>query len=328
MPLPWDASVRRLALGAAILGSVAGISLKDLDEHGCLEFRGYHSSDWEQRWLQDVDTLQKGACEAMKQDADLGRGWVQQAALAHELRFLPSNSTIWSYMEYSNTCHRSLPLFVPVEPLVGLLRHPFGHPHCYTPEFMEYNIENRSHLLAMPMSAPLSAKIFPGKKYLLDLGCGGSYGSSLAWFVDKYHMRGLDFDEVWGWEAAQVDATAFWASVPPDVMPKLHFYNAYVSDDFKSPANPVNIISSIVQPGDMVVVKLDIDTEWLEQAIMGALMERHLLSVLAELYFEQHFSGTDEMNPYFGYDLKTTLKDTMHNFVSLRRRGIRIHYWP
>lgn len=42
----------------------------------CLQ--GYHSSDWEQRWLQDVDTLQKGACEAMKQDADLGRGWVQQ----------------------------------------------------------------------------------------------------------------------------------------------------------------------------------------------------------------------------------------------------------
>lgn len=42
-----------------------------------------------------------------------------QAALAHELRFLPSNSTIWSYMEYSNTCHRSLPLFVPVEPLVS-----------------------------------------------------------------------------------------------------------------------------------------------------------------------------------------------------------------
>lgn len=35
----------------------------------------------------------------------------------------------------------------------------------------------------------------------------------------------------------------------------------------------------------------DIDTEWLEQSIMGALMERHLLSVLAELYFEQHFSG-------------------------------------
>ncbi len=54
--------------------------------------------------------------------------------------------------------------------------------------------------------------------------------ASLLPVAEKYHMRGLDFDEVWGWEAAQVDATAFWASVPPDVMPKLHFYNAYVSE--------------------------------------------------------------------------------------------------
>ena len=68
---------------------------------------------------------------------------------------------------------------------VGLLRHPFSHPDCVTPEFQDYNIENRSHLLAMPMSAPLSAKIFPGKKYMLDLGCGASYASSLAWFVGQ-----------------------------------------------------------------------------------------------------------------------------------------------
>ena len=43
-----------------------------------------------------------------------------QAPLAHELGFLPrGNSTIWSYMEFCNTCRRSMPLFVPVEPLVS-----------------------------------------------------------------------------------------------------------------------------------------------------------------------------------------------------------------
>ena len=68
---------------------------------------------------------------------------------------------------------------------VGLLRHPFGHPDCFTPEFQDYDIENRSHLLVMPMPAPLSAKIFPGKKYLLDMGCGSSYDSSLAFFVGE-----------------------------------------------------------------------------------------------------------------------------------------------
>ena len=54
--------------------------------------------------------------------------------------------------------------------------------------------------------------------------------ASLLPVAGKYHMRGLDFDEVWGWEAAGADAEAFWASVPPDVMPKLHFYNTYVSE--------------------------------------------------------------------------------------------------
>ena len=54
--------------------------------------------------------------------------------------------------------------------------------------------------------------------------------ASLLPGADKYHLRGLDFDEAWGWEAAGVDAEAFWASVPPDVTPKLHFYNTYVSE--------------------------------------------------------------------------------------------------
>ena len=73
---------------------------------------------------------------------------------------------------------------------VGLLRHPFGHPDCFTPDFQDYNIEDRSHLLAMPMSAPLSAKIFPGKRYLLDLGCGNDYDSSLAWFIGEFMSLG------------------------------------------------------------------------------------------------------------------------------------------
>ena len=33
---------------------------------------------------------------------------------------------------------------------------------------------------------------------------------------------------------------------------------------------------------------------------MGALMERHLLSVLAELYFEQHFSGEELLGMFLG----------------------------
>ena len=60
--------------------------------------------------------------------------------------------------------------------------------------------------------------------------------------ADAYHQRGFDFDEIWAWELSGVDPTTFWASVPDHIVPKLHFYNSGVDADFKSPANPVNII--------------------------------------------------------------------------------------
>ena len=83
--------------------------------------QGYHSSTWEQRWLANIDDLQKDACSAMKQDAELGRHWVEQAHLAHEVNHLP-NSSLWSYFEYANACHDGQHLYIPIEPLVSSLK--------------------------------------------------------------------------------------------------------------------------------------------------------------------------------------------------------------
>ena len=73
-----------------------------------------------------------------------------------------------------------------------------------------------------------------------------SHTSTKLWIrpavADTYHQRGFDFDEIWAWEVGTVDPTPFWASIPDHIVPKLHFYNAGVDADFKSPANPVNII--------------------------------------------------------------------------------------
>ena len=85
---------------------------------------------------------------------------------------------------------------------------------------------------------------------------------------------------------------------------------------------------ALVQSQDCTQCLQDIDTEWLEQAIMAALEEHGLLGHIAELMFEQHFSGTKEMDRYFGSDIGTDLPKVLDNFVSLRRRGVRLHYWP
>eukprot|EP00891_Asterochloris_glomerata_P001200 jgi/Astpho2/1200/fgenesh1_pg.00022_%23_10_t len=173
-----------ILLGMAMLtGEVVAIPLQDLEQSGCLEFREYHSSAWEQRWLADVDNLQKDACNAMKQDAELGKHWVEQAHLAHESNYLPNNS-LWSYFEYANACHEGQHLFIPIEPLVGLLRHPFGHPDCFIEDYSDLHIENRSYVLPMPLSSQLSSRIYPGKRYLIEAGCSNVYNGSLEWFVE------------------------------------------------------------------------------------------------------------------------------------------------
>ena len=69
-------------------------------------------------WLANVYNLQKDACNAMKQDAELGKHWVEQAHLAHECNHLPNNS-LESYFEYANACHEGQHLFIPIEPLVS-----------------------------------------------------------------------------------------------------------------------------------------------------------------------------------------------------------------
>ena len=89
-----------------------------------------------------------------------------------------------------------------------------------------------------------------------------------------------------------------------------------------------SVLPATVQSQDHITCLQDIDAEWLEQAIMSALQEHGLLGHIAELMFEQHFSGTKEMDRHFGSNLATNLPKVLDNFVSLRRRGVRLHYWP
>jgi len=50
---------------------------------------------------------------------------------------------------------------------------------------------------------------------------------------------------------------------------RIHFYNMPVTENFTQATHPLNIIRSIYQPGDLIVLKLDIDNRDLEMAIMS-----------------------------------------------------------
>ena len=94
---------------------------------------------------------------------------------------------------------------------VGLLRHPFSHPDCFSEGFSDLNIENRSYVLPMPLSSQLSSRIYPGKRYLIEAGCSDFYSGSLEWFVGEAWLRYMSSTMVSppGWSARNLLKAAF-----------------------------------------------------------------------------------------------------------------------
>ena len=71
---------------------------------------------------------------------------------------------------------------------------------------------------------------------------------------------------------------------------RIHFYNVPVTENFTQATHPLNIIRSIYQPGDLIILKLDIDNRDLEMAIMSeiekvSLMLHHLYSAVPGCLF-------------------------------------------
>ena len=74
---------------------------------------------------------------------------------------------------------------------------------------------------------------------------------------------------------------------------RLHFYNIPVTADFREASHPLNVIRSICEPGDLIVVKLDIDNGPLENAIMAEIaVDPELRNCISEIFYEQHYDHT------------------------------------
>lgn len=265
----------------------------------------------------------------MADDKDEARIWVEDVARADAPQYNISTGVsqahgVWSFFKYRDLCSptRMDMVYVPIEPAVGLLRHPFAAPcESFDANQRSFDVQDREYLL---LATEQFIKSFPGRKYLLDLGTGTSFSSSLQWFVDKYKQRGVVFDEIWCWEATPTEAQTYWQSVPEEYVAKVHFYNTFATHGLHASA-PLGILQGKYQKGDYVVVKLDIDNDALEDQILHGLLE--LRHAVGELFFEKHFDN-EEMHPYFGDDLKTGLHETLKLFQQFRRVGARLHYWP
>lgn len=330
--------------GVALPGTIAAYR----QQRCSYTFSSYVPSQWEQEWLNAGASRHESICSTMHSEISLSETWMTITNESFNVTDVATTlqatsgagSKVFSHFEYSNSCGGE-PLRVPIEPLVGLLRHPLVMRGCNPeghslmaevrhdePNRPDYHIQNKGYMLINPIERATWAQMYPGRAILLDIGTGRYRSGSLPWFTEFYRQRGVEFDDIFGWEVKPSSGPEYWGEVPVEMRARMHYFNVPCDTGSDSPFNPLNIVKNMYQPGDFIVIKLDIDNEPIEQAMMKQLRENEgIVDMVAEMYFEQHFNAT-EMRWSFGTGLKTQLADVQQHFFDFRTRGLRLHYWP
>lgn len=201
------------------------------------------------------------------------------------------------------------------------------------------------------------------RNLFFDLGCtvyddgqkldpheGSGSGPSLPLFFQLYERRCILFDELHGWEAKKWFLPWWWRSVPAAMRPRLHFHNVPVIEGsmgdvlvrrawatgssrantwLGQPTSFLRVLNATARPSDFVVVKVDIDNGP-ELQVVHALAELPELTALVdELFFEDHYyyDGHDFGWGATGSDRANTVDNALRLMQTLRRKGVRAHFW-
>ncbi|KAI8100260.1 hypothetical protein M9435_006745 [Picochlorum sp. BPE23] len=210
-----------------------------------LEFVKYIPSELEQDWWHQRQIYQANPsriCQDLDKYSDKVSRWISST----QDNDIPDQS-VFSKLQYrKNNGEKVLRM---IEPLVGHFRHPFALQHCKPAAKPAVDAQDRSYI-AFGGLQELDKNVYPGKKYLFDLGTA-DFATSIGYFISTYHSLGIDFDRIWAWEAGP--KPDYWKSVPDEVQGRLHFYNYPISSDTQSPSHPLEILKSIYMPGDYIV---------------------------------------------------------------------------
>jgi hypothetical protein len=170
------------------------------------------------------------------------------------------------------------------------------------------------------------------KTILMDLGSsyfGGWHGDSTAaaglWFYQYYKRFGVKFDRVIAYEYSLLDQKAAWTQLPEEIFPVYTLINVGVAESGRF--NPWLMLKAVARSYDHVVVKLDIDTPVLENALINQILNDSSIHSLIDEFFFEHHVTVNEMLPYWGRPPRQ-LKDSYVLFRKLRELGIRMHSWP
>ncbi len=262
-------------------------------------------------------------CPRIKAEMHEYEPWLSAAA-SRKPTDISEIEHVASYFVYHDPSNHDRVHRVPIEPLVGLLRHP--RAVCVS---NAYDDIVRKDWLILPHSS-----YFPhihGRKLFFDIGSSlykdGSGGPSQEWFLAEYAARGMDFDHVYAWEAIVHPPEAIFEDIPHHLLHKFSYFNVRVQEAATAPHNPIRMMKAAAKISDYVVMKLDIDNPPIEMALIKQILEdEDAIKLVDELYFEHHTDGTP-MVEYWGNEVLGDVVDSYQLFHELRSRGILAHSW-
>ena len=296
----------------------------------------YEPSETERAWVMEISQLKSDAhtwpkgCERVRTDL---------AQLQKELEGIRRHETDsrvdltsfhLSNHQFRDDCTGEISK-VYLEPLVSFLRHPLA---LCAGLGAQADIFDKSYMLLPHLEEVTSVEAY---KWLFDAGAStydtGAGGASQSWFVEEYRKRGIEFDRIIGWEAAQTNPKTQWDVVPADIKRKTSWYNIPARSDVGHADNPLTFIKTMTKPEDYVVFKLDIDTPDVEVALVEQILnDTQIQSLIDEFYFEHHVTGSPMQWHGWG-DLRgstskwSSIDDSYTIFSLLREKGIRAHSW-
>ncbi|CAF1399776.1 unnamed protein product [Adineta ricciae] len=256
----------------------------------------------------------------------------------------------------SNVSLRTGDISYLIEPLIGLLRDPFTVcPPIKSTSipaglYADANMQSKRFILLL-VAAPFhnhslftpTEHIFPWsyqhafdvrrpKLFLFDIGSsyfgswgGNSNGASSLWFYEYHKRFHVKFDRIIAFEHSSLDAKSAWSQLPDDVFPVYTLINVGVGEAGKF--NPWTMLQAIAETHDYVIVKIDIDTPALENALIEQIFKESKISSLIDELCVEHHVTIGEMIPFWGLPGRS-LKDSYVLFRKMRQLGIRMHSWP
>lgn len=175
------------------------------------------------------------------------------------------------------------------------------------------------------------------KHFMIDVG-SSTFDSSLFWFTCAYSQLGVSFDRVLAFEKSLLEPTDFWGRVPMKWQPYWSFFNIPVNASEFSAAStpsPLSFVEELAQPHDFVSMKLDIDFPVIEMKLAQQLVQdSRIASLVDEFFFEVHFRCEIMTKCGWRSDIQNVgdfVMERLHVmklFQTLRRNGIRAHFWP